>query len=189
MKCRIEKRKVRKGKPSTSCRRIPRQECRKEKCERRKCYERVKMQKDVYPREECGYKERRVCHQTENQNCRIIKRTHCKPSSKPCRQTHSGTDKLGFPHTLTLNSADEQTLNSVDAQASSFEPYTPSYAAQTSKPKPNPIFKPFASTPWTYQVYYEKQNIKNVTRRIQKRRKKVTPCTLYTALLILITMA
>lgn len=153
MKCRIEKRKVRKGKPSTSCRRIPRQECRKEKCERRKCYERVKMQKEVYPREECGYKERRVCHHTENPTCRIIKRTQCKPSSKPCRQTNSGTDTLGFPHTLTLNSADEQTLNSVDAKTSSFEQYTPSFAAQTSNPKPNPIFKPFASTPWTWQVY------------------------------------
>jgi hypothetical protein len=45
MRCKIEKRKVRKRMPSTGCRRIPRQFCRKSKCKpkKTKCFYKIKM--------------------------------------------------------------------------------------------------------------------------------------------------
>jgi hypothetical protein len=99
MRCRIEKRTVRKGQPETTCRRIPEEICQKEKCApakvapRRKCYERVRMSRELVPREECGYREKRVCQQTEDSDCRIRKRQECRPryfvSRRLCKRTHS----------------------------------------------------------------------------------------------------
>lgn len=103
MRCRIEKRTVRKGQPETACRRVPEEICKKEKCAvpaaaggatpRRKCFERVRMSRELVPREECGYREKRVCQQTSQSECRIRKRKECTPryfvSRRQCKRVHS----------------------------------------------------------------------------------------------------
>ena len=98
MRCRIEKRTVRKGQPETTCRRIPEEICQKEKCvppavPRRKCFERVRMSRELVPREECGYREKRVCQQTSDSDCRLRKRQECTPkyfvSRRLCKRTRT----------------------------------------------------------------------------------------------------
>lgn len=105
MRCRIEKRTVRKGQPETACRRVPEEICRKEKCAaeagaqspRRKCFERVRMSRELVPREECGYREKRVCQQTTQSDCRIRKRQECTPryfvSRRQCKRVHQQAAK------------------------------------------------------------------------------------------------
>lgn len=79
MRCEIEKRTVRKAKPETSCTRVPSQVCRKEKCAPERCFERVKMTREMTPKEDCQYKEKRVCQQTDKPDCRTVTRRHCTP--------------------------------------------------------------------------------------------------------------
>ncbi|CAB4065464.1 unnamed protein product [Lepeophtheirus salmonis] len=69
MKCRIEKRQVTKVKPETSCRRVPRNFCRKVNCAKeaeKKCYYRVQMVNEILPEEKCNYRPQRVCHELDH---------------------------------------------------------------------------------------------------------------------------
>jgi len=87
MKCKIEKRTIRKAKPESKCRRVPTQICKKKKCEKRRCFERVVMSKEMVPREKCEYKEKRVCQEVEGSTCRPVTRQECeyKFTGKPCQ--------------------------------------------------------------------------------------------------------
>jgi hypothetical protein len=103
MRCRIEKRTVRKGQPETACRRVPEEICQKEKCAppRRKCYERVRMSRELVPREQCGYKEKRVCQQTRESDCRTRTRQQCAPryfvSRRRCKKARRQKTELAAP--------------------------------------------------------------------------------------------
>jgi len=87
MKCKMEKKKTRKEIPETACETFPTKVCKKEKCQRKKCYERVMMSRETQPKEHCEFKEKRVCHKTENSTCRTVKRKKCKKimKDKPCK--------------------------------------------------------------------------------------------------------
>merc|ERR1712002_352281 len=82
-KCTIEKRKVMKRMPTTGCRRLPRQFCRKTKCKPKKtsCYYKIQMISELYPQESCHYIPKRVCevNEEEEEDCRRVKRQHCQP--------------------------------------------------------------------------------------------------------------
>ena len=68
MRCSIMKRKVRRGRPQSSCSRLPSKLCVKKKCkkEQEKCYLVVKMVREVRPEEECKIGQKRLCKKTEN---------------------------------------------------------------------------------------------------------------------------
>ena len=76
MRCHIMKRKVRRGRPQSSCSRLPSKLCVKRKCEEEqvKCYLTVKMVKEVRPEEECKIRQRRICEQREEAACRERRR-------------------------------------------------------------------------------------------------------------------
>lgn len=100
MKCRIEKKMMRKRMPKTACRRIPRQFCMKRKCKpkKTKCFHKIHMISELTPVESCGYSPKKVCQETEDssKNCRTVKRQVCKPDEespptvrrKICKQTN-----------------------------------------------------------------------------------------------------
>lgn len=77
VKCRVDKKTVRKGLPETSCERVPVKMCRKEKCEKKKCQEKVVMQRSFNPREKCELKEQRVCEHTGPVTCRLVSKKYC----------------------------------------------------------------------------------------------------------------
>jgi len=99
MKCRIEKKMVKKRMPKTACRRIPRQFCMKKKCKAKKtkCVPKIQMISELTPIESCGYSPQKVCQATEgsDKSCRTVKRQVCKPDQdspptvrrKRCKQT------------------------------------------------------------------------------------------------------
>ena len=62
MRCHIDKRKVRRAKPKTSCSRLPRKLCVKKACkeEKERCHLVVKMVREVRPEEKC--KIRKKCN-------------------------------------------------------------------------------------------------------------------------------
>ena len=73
MRCHIVKRKVRRGRPQSSCSRLPIKFCVKRRCEKepeKKCYQVVKMVKEVRPEEECQVREKRICQKSEESDCR-----------------------------------------------------------------------------------------------------------------------
>ena len=72
MRCQILKRKVRRGRPYSSCSRLPIKLCAKRRCEQeeKKCYLMVKMVKEVRPEEECQLRKKRICHKPEESDCR-----------------------------------------------------------------------------------------------------------------------
>jgi len=86
MKCRIEKKMMRKRMPKTACRRIPRQFCMKRKCKpkKTKCFDKIHMISELTPVESCGYSPKKVCQETDDQEktCRIVKRQVCKPDKE-----------------------------------------------------------------------------------------------------------
>ena len=70
MRCSIVKRKVRHGRPESSCSRLPSKLCVKKRCnkEQKKCYLVVKMVREVRPEEKCKMRQKRICKKTE-QGC------------------------------------------------------------------------------------------------------------------------
>ena len=68
MRCSIMKRKVRRGRPQSSCSRLPSKLCVKKKCkeEQEKCYLVVKMVREVRPEEECQIRQKIICKTPEN---------------------------------------------------------------------------------------------------------------------------
>ena len=63
MRCHIVKRKVRRGRPQSSCSRLPSKLCVKKICqeEEERCYLVVKMVKQLRPEEECKIEEKKKC--------------------------------------------------------------------------------------------------------------------------------
>ena len=66
MRCHIVKRKVRRGRPQSSCSRLPSKLCVKKICqdekeEEERCYLVVKMVKQMRPEEECKIDEKKKC--------------------------------------------------------------------------------------------------------------------------------
>ena len=64
MRCHIVKRKVRHGRPQSSCSRLPSKLCVKKICKEEKevkCYLVVKMVREVRPEEECKIKQKMKC--------------------------------------------------------------------------------------------------------------------------------
>ena len=89
MRCQILKRKVRHGRPHSSCSRLPSKLCAKSRCEQeqKKCYLVVKMVKEVRPEEECQVRKKRICQKSEESDCsRRVRRV--------CRQTGLTRDRL-----------------------------------------------------------------------------------------------
>lgn len=77
VKCKVEKKTVRKGVPETSCERVPIKMCRKEKCEEKVCKEKVVMQKEILPKESCELKEKLVCQEVGPLTCRLVTKKYC----------------------------------------------------------------------------------------------------------------
>ena len=89
MRCHIGKRKVRRGRPHSSCSRLPSKLCAKRRCEQeeKKCYLMVKMVKEVRPEEECQVRKKRICQKSEESDCRTRVR-------RVCRQTGLASQRL-----------------------------------------------------------------------------------------------
>ena len=83
-RCSIMKRKVRHGRPESSCSRLPSKLCVKKKCkkEEKKCYLVVKMVREVRPEEECKIRHKKMCKVTEN-GCMTRVRTEDNNYSAP----------------------------------------------------------------------------------------------------------
>jgi len=100
MKCRIQKRRVRKRIPKTACRRIPRQFCIKKKCKRkkRKCQEKIQIISELSPVESCSYTPKKVCQETmaPGRGCRTIKKKVCKPATHPQNRKNCGKIKQTY---------------------------------------------------------------------------------------------
>ena len=88
MRCHIEKRKVRRGRPQSSCSRLPSKLCVKKKCEEEekvKCYLVVKMVREVRPEEECKIKQKMKCDKDWRRRSRTseISDTKCDYNNQP----------------------------------------------------------------------------------------------------------
>jgi len=83
MKCRIEKRLVKRRMPKTACRRIPRKFCIKKKCKpkKTKCFNKLQMISKLTPVESCDYSPKKICQETDDpeKNCRTVKTQVCEP--------------------------------------------------------------------------------------------------------------
>ena len=78
MRCHIVKRKVRHGRPQSSCSRLPSKLCVKKKCEEEekvKCYLVVKMVREVRPEEECKIKQKMKCDKDWRRSVRRRRRS------------------------------------------------------------------------------------------------------------------
>ena len=76
------KRKVRRGRPQSSCSRLPSKLCVRRKCveEEDKCYLTVKMVKEARPEEKCQFRQKRRCYERDGvAGCRMSVKRVCKP--------------------------------------------------------------------------------------------------------------
>ena len=94
MRCHIMKRKVRRGRPQSSCSRLPSKLCVKRMCEEEqvKCYLTVKMVKEVRPEEECKIRQRRIC-QGEEDACRERRRRGWREGGQGSGRRRTGGDR------------------------------------------------------------------------------------------------
>lgn len=136
MSCKIQKKTSRKSKPVTSCERIPRQVCSKDKCSPVSCYERVVMNKEMVPKETCQYKEKRICQETDEVGCRTVTKRECRPlpAGTPCvRQTGSAATagRAAPRQPKEIISSDRQQLTALADSFDSFQA-TSSTTARTT---------------------------------------------------------
>merc|ERR1712083_149082 len=78
MRCHIVKKKVRRGKPQSSCSRLPSKLCVKKVCkedEKEKCYQLVKMVREMKPEEECKIEQKKKCDKGWRRSVRSKSRT------------------------------------------------------------------------------------------------------------------
>jgi len=85
-KCKIEKRKTRKGIPDTSCSRVPRRLCWKETCKKQRCQEKMVLNKETVPREECTVQQKLICETVQSDSCRQREGRKCGRSKQKIRE-------------------------------------------------------------------------------------------------------
>ena len=92
MRCHIVKKKVRRGRPQSSCSRLPSKLCVKKLCkedEKEKCYQVVKMVREMKPEEECKIEQKKKCDNGWRRSVRSKSRTseisdtRCEDHSQP----------------------------------------------------------------------------------------------------------
>ena len=87
MRCHIEKRKVRRGRPQSSCSRLPSKLCVKKICmeeEKEKCYQVVKMVREMRPEEKCKIRHEMKCNKGRSKSrTSEISDTRCEDHSQP----------------------------------------------------------------------------------------------------------
>ena len=78
MRCHIVKKKVRRGRPQSSCARLPSKLCVKMACkeeEKERCYLVVKMMREMKPEEECKIEQKKKCDNGWRRSVRSKSRT------------------------------------------------------------------------------------------------------------------